>query len=241
VAVEGRDEVAQLASAFNASAERIERLVTAQKRVLASASHELRAPLTRLRMTLELLEEPEGLSAERRSELTRRGAADVEELDALVADVLLAARLEQGTERRFDVVDLAQLAREVAADAEVAVTAAELSGQGDAGMLRRMLRNLVDNAKRHGGGAGVELVVEAGVGGAVVAVLDRGPGVPEAERERIFEPFYRPQGHSEGRDGGVGLGLSLVRHVAEHHGGRATCAPRDGGGSRFEVTLPGFA
>jgi signal transduction histidine kinase len=103
-----------------------------------------------------------------------------------------------------------------------------------------MLHNLLDNAKKHGRGTRIEIALTRSAGGALIAVSDDGPGVAEAERERIFEPFYRPQGHSEGTDGGVGLGLSLVRQIAEHHGGHARCAARAGGGSRFEVELPGF-
>ena len=77
-------------------------------------------------------------------------------------------------------------------------------------------------------------------GGARIRIEDRGPGVPEHERERIFEPFYRPRGTRESPDGGVGLGLALVRQIARHHGGEARCVPREGGGTRFEVTLNGL-
>ena len=108
--------------------------------------------------------------------------------------------------------------------------------RGDPAMLRRLVRNLVENARRHGGGA-VEAWLERAAGGVLLVVADRGPGVPEAERERIFEPFYRAAGHAEGADGGVGLGLSLVREIAEAHRGSARVAPREGGGSRFEVRL----
>jgi signal transduction histidine kinase len=115
-----------------------------------------------------------------------------------------------------------------------------MRGEGDPRLLRRMVRNLIDNGRRHGGGE-VELRLETvGEAGARLTVLDRGPGIASADAGRIFEPFYRPQGHAEGRDGGVGLGLSLVRHVAEHHGGQVRYRPREGGGSRFEVELPGF-
>ena len=242
VDVDGQDEVAELARAFNESADRIQALVEQQKRMLASASHELRAPLTRLRLTLELLGDDSELSDVRRDELRVKGEQDIDELDALVADVLLAARLERaGVEPRFESVDLGELAQEVAAELGVKARIQGVRGAGNAAMLRRMLRNLIDNARRHGGGVGVELYLEVGDAGATLVVLDRGPGVPEEIRERIFEPFYRPQGHAEGRDGGVGLGLSLVRQVAEHHGGTARCLARAGGGSRFEVHLPGFA
>ena len=101
-----------------------------------------------------------------------------------------------------------------------------------------MIRNLLENAQRYGGGSEVEASVAAEGARAVLRVEDRGPGVPEPERERIFEPFYRPSGWREGPDGGVGLGLALVRQIARHHGGDARCLPREGGGSCFEVWLP---
>jgi signal transduction histidine kinase len=100
------------------------------------------------------------------------------------------------------------------------------------------VRNLLENAQRHAGGTPVLAgVAPLDAGGALLRVADRGPGVPEAERERIFEPFYRPPGHREGEGGGLGL----VRRIARHHGGDARCLPREGGGSCFEVELRGPA
>ena len=106
-------------------------------------------------------------------------------------------------------------------------------------MLRRLMRNLLENARRHAGGAPVEASVHPITQDAAqLVVADRGPGVAEAERERIFEPFYRPSGAKES-DGGVGLGLSLVRQIARRHGGEVRYVPRGGGGSQFEVELRG--
>jgi signal transduction histidine kinase len=105
---------------------------------------------------------------------------------------------------------------------------------GDPRLLRRMVRNLLENARRHGAGTPVEVRAWREASGPAFEVLDRGPGVPEAERERIFEPFHRLAGHGEG-SGGVGLGLSLVRQIARRHGASVACLPREGGGSRFAV------
>jgi signal transduction histidine kinase len=242
VPVHGRDEIAKVAHAFNRAADRIDALVEQHKRVLASASHELRAPLSRLRIALELLlDAPEALPEGRREQLLAQCSEDIAELDALVGDVLLAARLERADpDKRFAPLDLAAVVVREAERAGASVRAQPLHGPGDERMLRRMLHNLLDNAGKHGDGARVEVALERSASGARIVVSDQGPGVPESERERIFEPFYRPQGHREGRDGGVGLGLSLVRQIAEHHGGGARCTARDGGGSRFEINLPGF-
>ncbi len=138
---------------------------------------------------------------------------------------------------------MALLAEECArGDAELGVATPSLPVlQADARLLRRLFRNLLDNARRHGGGGAVEVTVRnADTGLVAVDVCDRGPGVPAAQRERIFEPFYRLPGARE-RDGGVGLGLALVRKIAEQHGGNVACLPREGGGSCFRVTLPAVA
>jgi signal transduction histidine kinase len=224
---EGTDEVALLAASFNRAASRIEELVGAQRRLLANASHELRTPLARLRVAAELLDgEPRA-----KEEIAR----SVGELDALVEEILLASRLEAGApEEPFEDVDLTGLAAE-----ECARAGATLSGEvviviGSARLLHRMLRNILENAGRHGGGGPVEVEVRRGGHGAEVDILDRGPGVPPAFSDRIFEPFQRLPG---AKVGGTGLGLSIARQVARRHGGDVTYFPRAGGGSLFRVTL----
>ncbi len=234
VTVEGHDEVATLASSFNRSAERIERLVSAHKTLLANASHELRSPLARIRMAVEMLK------TDARPELRAELERDIAELDALVDEILLASRLDAGPgpDARED-VDLLALAAEECARVEAALDGETVTLRGEPRLLRRLIRNLLENARRHGAGSPIEVsVARSAHGGAELRVCDRGPGVPEAERERIFEPFYRPAGARE-REGGVGLGLALVRQIARRHGGDATCLARDGGGSCFAVLLPG--
>jgi len=134
----------------------------------------------------------------------------------------------------LETVDLAAIVREEAArTGALASGAASLAG--DPVMLRHLVRNLLENAQRHGGGTEVRAEVTASGDAVVLAVEDRGPGVPEAEREKIFAPFYRGRG---AEPGGTGLGLALVQQVAHYHRGRALARPRPGGGSRFEVHLP---
>jgi signal transduction histidine kinase len=232
VEVEGEDEVARLAQSFNRAADRIERLVNAQRRTLASASHELRTPLARLRMALELL------AAESRPDLLERATRDIEELDELIGELLLASKLDalDRLEREEQVDLLALVAEEaVRVDAEVAGPPTEV--RGDPRLLRRLVRNLLDNARRYGAGSAIEVELEPVANGVCLRVSDRGPGVPESERERIFEPFYRPL-QPDGPEG-FGLGLALVRQIARHHGGDARCLPREGGGSVLEVRLGG--
>jgi signal transduction histidine kinase len=233
VEVEGNDEVAELARRFNQAAARIERLVTAQRSMLAGVSHELRTPLARMRVAIELL------SDNAQPELRDRVAKDIADLDELIAELLLASRLDfAGRLERSEEVDLLAVVAEEASRSDVTVRGEPVRIQGDRRMLRRLVRNLIDNARKHGGGSPVEAeVASLGVGGgARLRVLDRGPGVPESEREQIFEPFYRTAGARERADG-VGLGLALVRQIARHHGGDASCRAREGGGSCFEVEL----
>ena len=231
----GSHEVAALARSFNRAAEQIERLVAAQKTLLASASHELRTPLTRIRVATELL-------GEDRPELRERVARDIAELDALIGELLLASRLdtmealEEGEE-----IDLLALAAEETARYGAEASGEPVSVRGDRRLLHHLLSNLLENARRHGSAQREPIEVSvsrAADGAARLRVADRGRGVPAEERDRIFEPFYRPAGLREGEDGGVGLGLALVRRIARLHGGDAVCVPREGGGSSFEVTLP---
>ena len=290
---DGQDEVAFLARRFNHSAERIETLLgtqkalvasqqvllASQKTLLANASHELRSPLTRIRMGLELMQDmtptlvasrtalpPEGANFPRggpsenyaptlvasRSALLHEINRNISELDQLIEEILLASRLDaqeadMGTVEAVDLLGLtAEEAARFEADLDVSLGTgathgalqgtAELSVQGVARLLRRALRNLLENARRHGAGnISVRLTRLGDV--AEITVCDNGPGVPEAYRARIFDAFFRLPGASE-RDGGVGLGLALVKSIATRHGGSVRVDNRAGGGASFTLTLP---
>ena len=234
VEVNGRDEVAAVASSFNVAAARVEALVRSHQSLLANASHELRSPLARMKMAVSMLEDA---SPAQRDRLKGEIDTNVAELDALVEEVLLASRLDAtATLDRHERVDLLGMTAEEGARIDAAVTGAPLSVNGDERLLRRALRNLLENARRYGGGD-ISATVQAGAGQVLVRVCDRGPGVPEAMRTRIFEPFFRLPGHAE-QAGGVGLGLSLVQQIAQRHGGTVRCEGRDGGGSCFVLALP---
>lgn len=232
VKVEGRDEVAALAQSFNRSAERIEQLVAAHRMLLANCSHELRTPLARIAVAASLL--GDGADSKTRASLKR----DVEELDQLIEQILLASRLEAlPTLEHREPVDLLALAAEEAARFDLDTTGQPVTVSGDRTLLRRLIRNLLENARRYGGDGPIEVSVTVENARAVLEVADHGPGVPAAERQRIFEPFYRLAGGSE--DGrGSGLGLALVLDIARRHGGDAVCLAADGGGSRFRIDLP---
>ncbi|MEJ6021218.1 sensor histidine kinase [Ramlibacter sp. PS4R-6] len=233
---EGSDELAFLAQRFNHAAERVETLLKAHKSLLANASHELRSPLTRIRMGMELM--GPAASPDFHEEIRR----NIAELDQLIDEILLASRLdaketEMGTIEPVDLTGL--VAEECArAGAELVPSAdgRSMVVDGVAKLLRRAVRNLLENARRYSSG---EVTVELRANGnfAELRVNDRGPGVPPSERERIFEPFYRLPGASE-RHGGVGLGLSLVRSIALRHHGSVTCEDAPGGGASFVLRVP---
>ena len=231
----GDDEVAVVARTFNAAAARVEELLTSQKALLANASHELRSPLARLRIAVELWFAQPG--AELQSEIVRNLA----EIDQLVEEILLASRLDYGGAARARAsVDLLGLAAEEAARFAASVEGMPDGGkpveiEGDATLLRRLIRNLLENADRHGRPP-IHIAVTCGGDKARIVVSDHGPGIAESERERVFEPFYRPAGRAESA-GGWGLGLSLVRQIAARHGGGVRCEEEPGGGSRFVVEL----
>ena len=234
VEVSGRDEVAAVAASFNQAAERIEALVRSHQSLLANASHELRSPLARMKMAVSMLDE---VSPAQRERLKREIDTNVAELDELVEEVLMASRLDAAQAvLPTDPVDLLALAAEEGARVDASVEGEPVTVRGDERLLRRALRNLLENARRYGGGE-IELRVGAEGGLARVWVKDRGPGVPQDLCSRIFEPFYRLPGHAE-QGGGVGLGLSLVKQIAERHRGGIRGLPREGGGSCFELSLP---
>ena len=253
-AVDGDDEAAFLAQRFNDAAQRLEALVQArdallesQKSLLANASHELRSPLARLRMGLELLQ-----GGGERDALRQELERNISELDQLIGEILLASRLDakQADLGAVELVDLVPLCAEECAHtgARLDCVVADLRVSGVPKLLRRAVRNLLENAVRHGRAANGGAVSEGVVlelrpapleTPAVVrlAVIDQGPGVAVEHQQRVFEPFYRLPGVSE-TGGGVGLGLALVKSIAERHGGSVRCSNNPHGGARFELTLP---
>jgi signal transduction histidine kinase len=230
VKVEGCDEVGRLAQSFNSAAAQIEQLVGAHKLLLANVSHELRTPLARLRLTAELLKEV--ADPKRKADLEK----DVTEIDALIEQILLSSRLDAVRELdvREDVDLLALAAEESARCAESDVTGAPVVVRGDPTLLRRMIRNLIENAQQHGAPP-VEVRVRREGQRAILSVSDGGPGIPPSERERVFAPFYRLSGT---RAQGSGLGLALVRQIARQHGGEAGTAGFPTRPSMIEVALP---
>jgi signal transduction histidine kinase len=230
VKVEGSDEVARLAQSFNSAAAQIEQLVGAHKLLLANVSHELRTPLARLRLTAELLKEV--ADPKRKADLEK----DVTEIDALIEQILLSSRLDavRALDIREDVDLLALAAEESARCAESDITGEPVVVRGDPTLLRRMIRNLIENAQQHGSPP-VEVRVRREGQRAILSVSDGGPGIPASEQERVFAPFYRLSGtYAQGS----GLGLALVRQIARQHGGEATAARFSKRPSMIEVALP---
>jgi signal transduction histidine kinase len=238
----GEDEIGFLSHRFNHAAQQIETLaktrdalLASQKSLLANASHELRSPLTRIRMGLELMGGAPDPSAAR-DEISR----NIGELDQLIGEILLASRLDakEADLGTVEAVDLVGLAAEECAhcQAQLLTAVGSMVVPGVSKLLRRAVRNLLENARRHGAGEVTLSLFHSGRY-AVIQVCDHGPGVPVALLERIFEPFYRLPGASE-RNGGVGLGLALVKSIAQRHGGSAKCINSNGGGACFEIHLP---
>lgn len=231
VKVEGKDEVARLAESFNRAAARIEDLVGSHKLLLANASHELRTPLSRIRLGVELLKET--ADPGRKRELER----DIAELNALIDEILLSSRLDavRGLDQREEIDLLALAAEEGARYERCSVTGQSVLVLGDRHLLRRMMRNLIDNAQRHGRPP-IEVAVGHDGGQPAITVSDHGPGVAASERERVFSPFFRTGGNQA--VSGTGLGLTLVRQIARQHGGEAAWVGTAERPSMIRVSFP---
>ncbi|GCD36866.1 two-component sensor histidine kinase [Streptomyces chrestomyceticus JCM 4735] len=245
----GGDEIALMARTVNATLDRLEQAVTRQRQFVADASHELRNPIAAVRSRLEVaLAGRGGGCGGEHEESVRAALRDTERLQRIAADLLLLARLDAHAPRGAEPVDLALLAAEEAArrpgggGPRLVVEAGEpVPVRGDPAQLERLLTNLVDNALRYAASE-VRLVAwgDPGAGQAVLEVVDDGPGVPEADRGKVFERFARLDAARGRETGGTGLGLAIARGIARAHGGELTVRGREDGraGARFVVVLP---
>ncbi len=239
---DGPSEVATAAAAFNTMAARIRRFVQDRTELLTAIGHDLRTPITRLKLRTEFIED---------DEQRNKMLADLEELEAMVSATLAFGRDAAATEPVYP-LDLAELLRTLldeTGDARPSV-ADKLSYEGPAHVtvrarpmaLKRALANLVSNAVQYGGGATVRLVPPVSVGAAgtmvTVEIEDSGPGIPAHELERVFEPFHRGEPSRSRETGGVGLGLPIARNILRAHGGDVTMTNRPTGGAKATVTLP---
>lgn len=244
------DEIGQLGGDFNTMAERLQSMVAAQHRLLGDISHELRSPLARMSVALELARNRAGADA--------KGALDrieheAETLNEMIGHLLKLTRLESGTDglRRTE-VDLAQLVREVADDADFearsrnrsvnVVSCDECSTSGTEELLRSAVENVVRNAVRYTAeGTEVEVALRRHNGGdnsAVISVRDHGQGVPEEAMEKIFHPFYRTEDARDRESGGSGLGLAIASRAVRLHGGRVQAVNAATGGLEVTISLP---
>jgi len=244
-----RDEIADLGRDFDHMAARLQVLVGAQKRLLHDVSHELRSPLARLQVAVALARQ----RPERLATTLDRVERETARLDALVGELLTLSRLEAGVTGAADeTFDLVELLEEVAADARFEAEAAgvrvELAPHGGivalgrAELLRRAFENVIRNAVKYTAkdtAVEVAAVRDAAAGAATVSVCDRGPGVPEADLEALFEPFFRAERGAA--RAGYGLGLAIARRAVEAHGGRIRATNRAGGGLCVEIALPAGA
>jgi two-component system OmpR family sensor kinase len=236
-------EARMLADAINDMAERIEKQMKDQRELLAGVSHEIRTPLSRIRLLVELCRSRTGqggtfaVEAKTLDEIDR----EVVEIDGLVSELLASSRLDFAalSPQKLDAKDLAQRALErLGVDpGKLRMEAESTRVTADATLVARALANLIENATTHGGGLDA-LVVRSVDGAVVFEALDRGRGFLPGEEARVFESFYQRPGAAPREKGALGLGLTLVKRIAEAHGGRALATNREGGGASVRMELP---
>ncbi|KVE88821.1 histidine kinase [Burkholderia cepacia] len=248
VKLSGKSNIDELSQQFNDMAERIEASIKQQREMMHGISHELKTPLARLEFGLALLAEPDetGRMRERRDALRR----DVRELDELVTELLTIGRLEQGASQLAPmevVVDalIDSVAGNVSNDVadrgislDVSTLGAPSTHVCDPKLVARALLNLIRNGARYASRTVLLAAARDASGALVLSVDDDGPGIPAAERARVFEPFQRLDSSRDRQTGGFGLGLAIVRRVALVHGGDVRLEDSPLGGARFVITLP---
>ncbi len=230
-------DLRELAETFNHMAARIQKQLTDQKELLAAVSHEIRTPLGHMRILLDLARD-----ADTNPKIVAELEKELLEVDSLVDQLLASSRLEfESLERRkLDATDVAKRALgrfDLDASLLDAPGGEALEVDADPMLLGRALANLLVNAQKHGGGV-VRLEIRADADEIVFAVEDDGPGLPEEDRDRVFDSFYRGDRRAGAHHGSLGLGLSLVRRIAKAHGGRAFAENREAGGARVGITIP---
>ena len=228
----GPREIEGVIGAFNRMRERLRRFNEDRTRMMAAMSHDLRTPLTRLRMRIEMAE---GLDDQQKM---------LDELDMMngMVESILSFTRDDAKQEAKSLVDLSALVEGICEDAMDAGEKATFSGPRDVTIscrptaMRRVISNLVDNAVKYGGKAAVTFALE--VGRVAITIEDDGPGIPRSERERVFEPFYRTGNARDPTTGGVGLGLSVARSIIWEHGGDIALSSRKGGGLSVRLELP---
>ncbi|WP_337186656.1 ATP-binding protein [Phenylobacterium sp.] len=231
LALKGPAEIGVAARAFNEMQERLQRYVEDRTAMVGAIAHDLRTPLTRLRFRIE------GLPDDQRAKY----AADLDQMEAMIAATLAFVRDATRPGERTP-LELSSLIESLCDEmAETGAKAEAEPGEkvvleGDPMALRRLFANLLENAVKFGGQARARVFREAGH--AVVEIDDDGPGIPAADTEKVFEPFYRREPSRNRQTGGIGLGLAVVRSIARGHGGDVSLINRQGGGLRARVLLP---
>lgn len=231
----GPQEVAALTAHFNAVATQVRQLMSARTTLLAGVSHDLRTPMARMRLALALLaDEPS-------PRLIARLEADIDEMDGLISRVLdLARGLEPEAGADVAVADLLKNLADGCPSGRVSVQAPDDAGiiNGPRSALKRTIGNLLDNALRYGDGKPVELIIQRTAESLRIGVLDRGPGIPAGQIDDVFQPFHRVEASRSPLTGGAGLGLAVVKQMAELYAWQVELIPRDGGGLAAWLTIP---
>ena len=235
LAEDGVEELTELAHEFNNMAQQVQTLLANRTTLLSGISHDLRTPLARMRLAVEML--PENAD----TKIIARLKNDIEEMNRLIGEFLAFSRgLEKEVPQNTDLnILLKELVDNMAAEGKAVRWQAAVHCQRAVGQMamRRILSNLLSNAVRYGEDNEVELTCECGASGCVIRVLDRGPGIPPEEVENVFRPFYRLESSRSTATGGSGLGLAIAKQLAEVNGWHIELSPREGGGTEARLTI----